>query len=142
MVRYGRLLVESDQLRHDTHSLAQQSRGIVKELALYTTLTVSASIAAALLAMLLLFRHLYRSIAVPINRLHGTILRVSDSNGDLERQIALTQLPEDKAGPEEVAQNEIQALSHAFRFMLAAIRDHMARRKCAAPSDISCPNGS
>lgn len=130
MMRYGRFLVAGEELLTRVQRLAHQSEQLTRDSARQLTLMVLAVNGLMLLAMLWLFRHLYRIVAIPLNRLRTTMLDVSDGDGEVLERIDRNRHHRIETDHLQLHQ-EVDALRHAFNFMLTGIQDHLTSRKAA-----------
>ncbi len=133
MMRYGGLLVRADKLLDDVRELAQQSQTIAEHVARTTTLLMATTVSVTLLGIVILFLHLYRSIALPINLLRTSMQHVSDGQGELVDLIdqGRNGIAELARGTDTGKDTEVFTLARAFQFMLESIRTHIIKRKHA-----------
>ncbi len=133
MVAYGQILVHAEKLLATIQELSHHSQSIAEELAHKTTMLITVTVTAILLAIVILFFHLYRSIAQPISLLKSAMFKVSRDKHDLvgvidEGSKLLGELEQTSSKNQE---NEIVSLAHTSRIMLSSIRNHLVKRKHA-----------
>ncbi len=132
LVDYGRLLTVADGLHHAATSLAEQSRDEAARTARHVARLIMLVGLMVGLMFALLSVHLYRSIALPIDRLQRSMQHVStlgsagvERIGGSNREVERDSVQANDTG------DEIDALTRTFTTMRDRIHTHLGKRQRA-----------
>lgn len=134
MVRYGKLLSKSDELKVHIDKIKQDTRAARDNAEVKVWVMIAVLVTIIILCMLLLFYNLYSSIGVPINRLRDIMTNVSEERGQIgeglrNRVQMLSQHVVSRSGERVAPQNEIDGLTVAFTNMIDSVDENIGKRE-------------